>query len=196
MVGSPLARALAPGLVFVCAFSLPARADDLFAGIYAHGLTTPAGSEHGADFALGYRTSPLSGLFWLAKPSVGLFVSANTQVPTDFAGLNLNWRLPVIGRFYVRPAFGMAYTTGQAGIGNTADLTVSPAEHARRVHLSQTRIDFGSHVLFNEEVALGYQLGRHWGLEAAYVHFSNGEILHHGKNQGLDDAGLRLVYAF
>ena len=176
----------------------PASAGDLLVGFYDHGLSTPPGLEHGADIVLGYRTAPLRNLTWLAKPSVGVFVSANSSVPTDFAGIGLNWPLAIAygGRLYVRPAFGVAYTTGQAGIGNSADLTVTPAEHARRVRLTRTRIDFGSRFLFEEEVAFGYRIDRHWALEVSYLHFSNGEILHRGKNQGLDDAGLRVAYSF
>jgi hypothetical protein len=196
MVMHPFVRALAPGLVLAALSAGPADAGDLFLGVYDHGLSTPAELEHGVDIALGYRTARLSRLTWLGKPSVGMFVSANSSVATDFAGVNLNWPLTIAGRFYVRPAFGMAYTTGEANIGNSGDLTVSPADHARRLYLTRTRIDFGSRFLFEEEVAFGYRLDRHWALEASYLHFSNGEILHRGKNQGLDDVGLRVAYTF
>lgn len=196
MVAHPVVRMFAAGLALGATAAGPAAAGDLFGALYAHGLSTRAGREHGVDIALGYRTAPLDGLTWLAKPSVGLFVMANGSVPTDFAAINLNWPLTIAGRFYVRPAFGLAYTTGQAEIGDPGDMSVSAAERARRLRLSQTRIDFGSHALFEEEVAFGYRLSRHWAIEASYMHFSNGEILHHGENQGLDDAGVRVAYSF
>jgi hypothetical protein len=196
MVAHPIARALAPGLALVALSAGRAAAGEVFAGLYDHGLSTPAGLEHGVDLVLGYRTAPLGRLTWLAKPSVGLFVSANSSVSTDFAVVNLNWPLTISGRFYVRPAFGLAYTTGRANIGDPGDMAASAAVRARRLRLSQTRIDFGSHALFEEEVAFGYRLDRHWAVEVSYMHFSNGEILHHGVNQGLDDAGLRVAYRF
>jgi hypothetical protein len=196
MVAHPIVRRLAHGLVLAVLLVGRASAGELFAGLYGHGLSTPSGHEHGADFVLGYRTAPIGRLTWLAKPSVGVFVSANSSVPTDFAVVNLNWPLAISGRFYVRPAFGMAYTTGKANIGDPGDMTASAAVRARRLRLSQTRIDFGSQVLFEEEVAFGYRLNGHWAVEASYVHFSNGEILHHGANQGLDDLGLRVAYSF
>ena len=175
-----------------------ARADDVFLGVFDHGLFANAHVEHGADLMAGYRTAPIRGWTWLARPSVDIFISANSAVSTDFASVGLNWPLTIgfDGRLYVRPGFGIAYTTGEANVGNSADLTVSPAEHERRLHLSETRIDFGSHWLFSPEAAIGYRVTPKIAIEAAYVHLSNGQIFHHGKNQGLDDVGLRMAYSF
>jgi hypothetical protein len=39
------------------------------------------------------------------------------------------------------------------------------------------------------------RLNDRWSAELSWVHISNGEIFHHGKNQGLDDTGVRVVYA-
>jgi lipid A 3-O-deacylase len=52
-------------------------------------------------------------------------------------------------------------------------------------------------VLFEPELALGYDLNdKLVGRAVSYTHLSNGQIFHQGKNQGLDDAGVRLVYKF
>lgn len=176
----------------------PSWADDVFAAVYDHGLFAPTHGEHGADIMVGYRTAPMRSWTWLARPEVHVFLSANSQVPTDFAAVGLNWPLTIAygGRLYVRPGFGIAYTTGQAGIGNSADTTVGAAEHERRLHLTQTRIDFGDHWLFEPELAFGYKVTPKIAVEASYVHLSNGQILHHGKNQGLDDLGVRVAYSF
>jgi hypothetical protein len=73
---------------------------------------------------------------------------------------------------------------------------LSQAEIDRRTYLYYHRIDFGSKVLFEPELALGYQVSDKVSVELSYTHLSNGQIFHQGKNQGLDDAGVRLVYAF
>jgi lipid A 3-O-deacylase len=49
-------------------------------------------------------------------------------------------------------------------------------------------------LLFEPELALGYRFSPKWNVELSYIHLSNGEIFHHGSNQGLDDIGLRLTY--
>ncbi|MDI1365218.1 MAG: acyloxyacyl hydrolase, partial [bacterium] len=49
---------------------------------------------------------------------------------------------------------------------------------------------------FEPELALGYKFNDSWSGELSYTHLSNGQIFHQGKNQGLDDVGVRLVYAF
>jgi lipid A 3-O-deacylase len=72
-----------------------------------------------------------------------------------------------------------------------------PVEAARRLRLYQTRIDFGSKVLFEPELALGLQLNDRVSVEASWVHLSNGRILGKSKkNQGMDDAGVRLAWKF
>jgi hypothetical protein len=190
-----LAAALAASL------SLSARvsqAAEVFGGLYDHALFQQHGGEGGFDAMIGLRTAPIEGWTWLAKPSVHIMISANNRVATDFAAVGLNWRLPIAfgGRLYARPGFGFAYTTGEADIGNSADLSLSPAVRQQRQHLAATRIDFGSKALFEPEMAFGYRFTRRWAAEISYVHLSNGQILHQGKNQGLDDAGLRVAYSF
>jgi hypothetical protein len=179
-------------------FARPGQAAEVFGGIYDHALFQQHGGESGFDAMLGLRTAPIEGWTWLAKPSVHVMISANNRVATDFAAIGLNWRLPIAfgGRLYARPGFGFAYTTGEANIGNSADLSVSPAVRQERQHLAATRIDFGSKDLFEPEMAFGYRFTRRWAAEISYVHLSNGQILHQGKNQGLDDAGLRVAYSF
>ena len=174
-----------------------ARAADVFGGVYAHGLGTDQNQEGGADIMLGVRSERIAALWFIGKPSVHFMVGANSSVPTDFVALGFNWPLYVFhSKFYIRPGIGFAGTTGEADVGNAFQPGISAAESQRRLHLAQTRIDFGSHDLFEPEFAVGYKLNEKWKIEASYVHLSNGQILHSGKNQGLDDAGVRLSYKF
>ena len=95
-----------------------------------------------------------------------------------------------------RPGMGLAYTDGKAGLPPANASNLTPEERARRTELYYTRIDFGSKVLFEPELALGYDINDKWSTELSYTHLSNGQIFHQGKNQGLDDVGVRLVYKF
>lgn len=174
-----------------------ASAADIWTGAYAHGLGTKQSQEGGADVMLGFETERLGGVFkYIFNPAVHGMVAFNTSVSTDFVALGFDWPIPILRsqHWYLRPGIGFAGTTGKADIGNSNDPNVSAAERQRRARLAATRIDFGSHDLFEPELALGYKINNDWKVEASYVHLSNGQILHSGKNQGLDDVGLRLMY--
>jgi adenylosuccinate synthase len=53
----------------------------------------------------------------------------------------------------------------------------------------------GHNLLFEPELNIGAHVTDRLSVELSWVHISNGEVFHHGKNQGLDDTGVRLVYA-
>ena len=170
-------------------------ADEVWVGAYSHDLSSGP-REGGLDVQLGYRTARLDALRLLGRPSVDGMATFNNQTSTHSAALGLDWAIGLGGRFYIRPGFGLAYTTGKAVLPPANAPGLSPQELERRLHLRARRIDFGSHVLFKPEMAIGYQVSDRVAVEASYVHLSNGQIFHKGKNQGLDDAGARLVWRF
>jgi len=188
------------------AFAAPAFAGEAFVGVYKHDVTFlgnavglgAAGREDGVDVHLGYRTDRIESLRWLGKPQAHAFVSINSENTSNFVAAGFNWRIELgqPGGFYLRPGFGLAYTDGKAGLPPANAPNISDEERARRTELYYTRIDFGSKVLFEPELALGYDLNDSWSTELSYTHLSNGQIFHQGKNQGLDDVGVRLVYKF
>ncbi|MDR7231453.1 hypothetical protein J2X45_002553 [Caulobacter sp. BE264] len=192
------------GAALGCA--VPAFAGEAFVGVYKHDVTFigkavglgAAGREGGADIHLGYRTDRIERLDWLGKPQVHAMVSINTNNTSNFAAVGFNWKVELgqPGGFYLRPGMGLAYTDGKAGLPPANAPNLTPEERARRTWLYYNRIDFGSKVLFEPELALGYQVSDKVSVELSYTHLSNGQIFHQGKNQGLDDAGVRLVYAF
>jgi lipid A 3-O-deacylase len=190
--------ALVAGAAAMFGLATQAWAGEFMAGLYAHGVGVKQSQEGGVDPLIGYHSDPIQGLGWLWKPSVHVVAAVNTNVSTDFVAAGFDWRIPLghDSRWYVQPGIGMAYTTGEADIGNAFAPGLSPAEMQRRLRLSHSRIDFGSKVLFEPELALGYHLSPRWDVEVSYIHLSNGEILHHGENQGLDDIGVRLAYRF
>ena len=175
-----------------------ARAADIWAGAYAHGVGTKQSQEGGADLMIGFETDRIPALKYLFSPAIHGMLSFNTRVPTDFIAIGFDWPIAILHspHWYIRPGIGFAGTTGQADIGNSNDPTVSAMERARRARLTATRIDFGSRDLFEPELAIGYKVNADWKVEASYIHLSNGQILHQGKNQGMDDVGLRLMYRF
>lgn len=188
------------------AAAAPACAGEAFVGVYKHDVTFigkavglgAAGREDGYDVHLGYRTDKLENLRWLGRPQVHAMVSINSENTSNFVAAGLDWKVDFgqPGGFYLRPGMGLAYTDGKAKLPAANAPNISDEERARRTYLYYHRIEFGSHVLFEPELALGYQVSDKLSVELSYTHLSNGQIFHQGKNQGLDDAGVRLVYAF
>lgn len=193
------ARAWAAGIAAAAAVCLPAAAasaGEIFVGGYAHDLGPPARERGTVDVQLGYRTGRMETWAWMFKPQVHAMVSFNTSNNTHFGAVGLSWPIRLTDNLYLRPGMGFAYTTGAAGLPPANAPGLSSAEIARRVRLNRTHIDFGTHFLFEPEMALGYHFNDSWSAELSWVHLSNGQITHTGKNQGLDDAGARLIKRF
>jgi lipid A 3-O-deacylase len=202
-------RGVAAALAAVAALSVfaqPGRAaaGEATFGVYAHDVTFigdlvglgAAGREDGADFQLGYRTGRIAGLRAIFSPQAYTFVSINSENTSNFVSAGLSWRWRLADRLYFRNGMGLAYTDGKTGHPPANVPGLTPEERARRTELYYTRIDFGSKVLFSPEFALGYDVSDRLAIEASYVHLSHGQIFHSGKNQGLDDAGVRFIWKF
>lgn len=181
-----------------------AQASEAFVGVYAHDVTFigdaiglgAAGREDGADIHVGYRTGRIDALHVIGRPQVHAFVSINTNNTSNFVAAGFDWRVGIKGPLYLRPGIGLAYTDGKTELPPANVPGLSQAEIDRRTFLYYHRIAFGSHVLFEPELALGYDVSKSVAVEASYTHLSNGQIFHRGKNQGLDDAGVRLIWKF
>ncbi len=189
------------------AVAAPASAGDLLLGVYAHDVTVlgeavglgAAGKEDGQNIHLGWRTDRLDGApGWMGGPRAHIFVSGNTAGDTSYISAGLNWHIPLTddGAFYVQPGFGLAVHDGYDIFPDYAEPGITPEEFDRRVALRSERIEFGSQVLFSPELAVGWQFTDSTAIELSYVHLSNGQIFHQGKNEGLDEVGIRLVHRF
>jgi hypothetical protein len=179
-----------------------AEASEVFVGVYGHDVTFigdlvglgAAGREGGVDVHAGFRTGRIDQLALIWRPQIHAFVSVNSEGTSNFAAVGFNWRIALGERFYFRPGIGLAYTDGKTNHPPANVPGLTPAEIQRRTELYYSRIDFGSQVLFEPEFALGYDISDRLAIEASYTHLSHGQIFHQGKNQGLDDAGVRLIW--
>ena len=155
-----------------------ARGDEVFAGVYAHGVDTPLSfdtGEGGADIELGYRAAPIAALRAIGSPAPYAYVSVNTAGDTDFVAAGLAWKLD-LGPVYVRPGVGLSLNNGPE----------------RRTDSTGLRTDLGSRVLFAPELGLGVQLSERASLEASWVHISGARLFNAEQNPGIDMFGLRV----
>ena len=156
-----------------------ALAQEVFAGLYAHGVDTPFTlytGEGGADLALGIRFAPIEALDFVGSPAPYLIGSLNSRGDTSFAGGGLSWQ---IGErpFYVRPAVGVVVHDGPEN-------RVDP--------IRRRRTDLGSRVLFEPELGIGYRVDERLAVEASWMHISQAQLFDGDQNPGIDMIGARL----
>ena len=153
------------------ALAAPAAAADLFGGVYAHDvkLFTKTIHESGTDFELGYRWNPIP--FLKLQPYV--LGSINSHTDTDFVAAGISRRFG-LGPVYLRPGIALAVHDGKI-----------------RRYIGNERVDLGSRVLFEPELALGFQIAPRIALEASYTHLSHAQIFSH-QNPGEDMLGVRI----
>jgi lipid A 3-O-deacylase len=162
----------------LCVGSTPVFAGEVFAGIAAHEVDTPftlKTYESGVDIQLGYRTKKIEALKIIGRPSAHVFGSINSAGDTRLFAAGLSWKLGTT--VFVRPGIGLAVHDGPIPRNGPAG----------------RRTDLGSRVLFEPEIAMGYQLNARLTVEASWVHVSNATLLS-GQNPGLDMIGARLSF--
>lgn len=166
------------GMVLTLALPAPVAAQELYGGLYAHGVDTPftlKTGEDGVAVQIGYRFAPVEGLRAIGSPEPYVFASVNLQGDTSFAGAGLGWKAE-LGPVYLRPGIGLV-------IHDAPSLRVDPA--------TRLRTDLGSRVLFAPELAIGTDVTKRLSVEASWVHVSNAQLLDSDQNPGIDTMGVR-----
>jgi lipid A 3-O-deacylase len=154
-----------------------AQAQEVYAGTSFHGVDTPFSletGERGGDVQIGIRSEPIKGLKAIGSPSAYLHGQASLNGNTSLAAVGLSWKFG--DKFYLRPGFGIAVHND----------TIKEFRADRR------RLDLGSRVLFEPEVALGAKLSDRAAFEVSWVHISHATLLSE-QNPGMDFIGARLV---
>ena len=125
----------------------------------------------------------------IAAPRPYVLVSVNTKGNTSFAGFGAYWNLPLPGEFSLEPGVGYVVHDGSLNFP-------FPQGDPRNDPVSARTVYLGSRDLFRTSLALNYELDGPLGLQVFYEHLSHGQIIGQGRNQGLDNLGIRVRYAF
>ena len=160
-------------LAMMWVFIAPARAGEVFGGLYVHDVDTPltkSGFEGGADIQLGYR----GGRIGKTPLQPYIFGALNTSGETNYAAVGLSAKFG--DRLNIRPGVGLAIHSGSAGDFQRTD-----------------RIAFGSRILFEPELGIGYQINDRVSVEGSWVHMSHAQLFG-GQNPGIDNFGVRLNF--
>ena len=152
----------------------PARADDVWLGVYQHDVTiAQTRFETGQDIKIGWIGDPIEALDAIGKPAPHIVVSKSLEGATDYVAAGFNWRFGK--RLYVRPGIGLAVHNG-------------PSRAVR----NGRRVDLGSPVVFEPELALGWRINRRLALEGSWIHLSHATLFSK-QNRGMDSMGVRLL---
>jgi lipid A 3-O-deacylase len=154
-----------------------AMAQEVYGGVSVHAVDTPFSletGEGGTDVQIGVRSKPIEGLRAIGSPSAYLHGQASLSGDTSLAAIGLSWKFG--NKVYVRPGIGIAVHN----------------DKIREFRIDGRRLDLGSRILFEPEIALGAKLSEKTAVELSWVHVSHARLLD-GQNPGMDFIGARLV---
>jgi hypothetical protein len=151
-----------------------AQADDLWIGLYRHDITLAQTSfETGQDIKVGWIGDRIEGLRGIGRPSPHVVISKSLSGQTDYVAAGLNWTIG--SKLYARPGIGMAVNNGP-----------------RRAFRNGRRVDLGSPITFEPELALGWRIDQRYRIEASWIHLSHATLFSR-QNRGMDSLGVRVL---
>lgn len=172
------ALVLLPALVIARPAQAEEKSDEIYVGSSVHGVNTPftlPTGEEGRDIQAGYRTKPIEGLAAVGSPSAYVHAQVSLDGNTNVVAAGLSWKIG--DKVYVRPGIGLAVHDDKIPEGGA----------------NGKRVDLGSRILFEPELALGARLSKKMSGEISWVHISNAQLLS-SQNPGFDFIGARLVF--
>ncbi|MGY6532715.1 acyloxyacyl hydrolase [Glycocaulis sp.] len=124
------------------------------------------------------------------SPRPYLYGSFNSDGLTNLGAAGLLWTGNFTENWSLDLGLGIAYHDG------ALDISDLPPDDPVRIRLAETRALLGSRYLFHTQIGLDYAVTRNLAVGVYYEHFSNGQILGQGRNQGLDEIGARISWRF
>jgi lipid A 3-O-deacylase len=177
----------------VFAPSAAAQIDSARLGVMEHNICVTdcknADKESGVNISGELRFASPDFLSWALSPHPYLVASVNTDGNTSYGGVGLEWDFEFADNWHFEPGFG--YILHDGAVNNPF-----PSGTQEAVDYSEDHVLLGSEDLFRTSLALTWDVSETWAVQAVYEHLSHGQILGNGRNQGLDEIGLRLVWNF
>ena len=125
----------------------------------------------------------------LLSPRPYATVSVNTAGNTSYGSVGFLWNFDFAEKWSFEPGIGYVIHDG-----NNSNPFIQGTPESDR--FGEENVLFGSDDLFRTSLALNRQMGENWGLQLQYDHLSHGQILGNGRNQGLDNIGVRVYWQF
>jgi lipid A 3-O-deacylase len=181
------------GAAVMLAPAAQAGVDEIHVGVMRHNICVldckNADKEDGPNVELQVSFDSPGFLHWAGSPQPYLMASANVAGDTSFAGFGLEWRWNFADKWALEPGFGYVVHDGHLEnpySNGTPEAAAFAAEH----------LQLGSRDLFRTSIGLTRHFSGPWEGQLFFEHLSHGQILGHGRNQGIDQLGVRVGYQF
>lgn len=181
------------GAACLMAPAAQAGVNEIHVGVMDHNICVTncknADKEDGPNVEFQVSFDSPSFLNWAGSPQPYLMASVNTAGDTSFAGAGLEWRWNFAGNWALEPGVGVVVHDGES---NNPYANGTPEAAA----FAEENVLLGSDVLFRSSIGLTYDFTGPWEAQVFFEHLSHGQILASGRNQGLDQLGVRFGYQF
>jgi len=181
------------GAALMLAPAAEAGVDEIHVGVMAHNICVTdcknAFKEDGPNVEFQVSFDSPGFLSWAFSPQPYLMASINTAGDTSFAGAGLEWRWDFAEGWALEPGFGVVVHDGETD-NPFANGTPEAAAFA------EDHVLLGSETLFRSSIGLTRDFEGPWEAQLFFEHLSHGQILGDGRNQGLDQIGVRIGYQF
>jgi len=189
----PILGIAAFGAALAAAPVAHADVDAVRVGVMAHDVcVTDCKNAHkeagpSVEFAVSFDSPSI--LHWVGSPKPYAVASVNTHGNTSFAGVGVEWHWRIAQNWSIDPGVGYVIHNGE--IDNKYANGTPQSQQFQDEHLL-----LGSRDLFRTTIGVTRDLPGPWDAQVFYSHLSHGQILGHGRNQGLDQVGVRIGYHF
>jgi lipid A 3-O-deacylase len=167
--------------------------EELKVGVLAHNVCITncknADKEDGPVVDLQVNFESPSFLGWAGSPRPYVALAPNVSGDTSFAAAGLEWRWEFVDGWALTPGVGYAVHNGEVK-------NAFPNGDPRATQFSNENVLYGSRDLFRSSIGLQHEFTAKWNAEVFFTHYSHGQILGSGRNQGTDQGGVRIGYRF
>lgn len=169
-----------------------AGVSEVHLGVMAHNIQVidgkNANKEDGPSIEAQLTFDSPHILHWMGAPRPYVVGSLNTQGDTSFGGFGLEWRWRFAEGWQLNPGLGYVIHDGEL------ENPYPPGPQSTA--FADQHVLLGSRDLFRTSLGVTREFTEHWSGQLFFSHLSHGQILGHGRNQGLDQLGVRIGYRF
>lgn len=181
------------GAAMMLAPAANAGVDEIHFGVMQHNICVldckNADKEDGPNIEMQVSFDSPGFLRWAGSPQPYIMASINTAGDTSFGGFGLEWRWDFAEGWALEPGFGYVVHDGE--IENPF-----PSGSPAAADWAEEHVQYGSEDLFRTSIGLTRDFAGPWEGQLFFEHLSHGQVLGNGRNQGVDQIGIRFGYQF